>query len=529
MSRHTKERLFEVLGKVEPDFKLSESSNADESGEQEQVVTPEEEKKAAEMDKAAETPASEENIQEPVVAEQQKGINIKVTVPVYKKRLFEDHLKSLKKLAKRMGAEEPTINIGEVYTVKVKDPSDQIPPHQWYGIDVFDVEIIVDGMFKMPGNYKLVAVVDNITGGSIEIDENEPVPAEYLETLGQCDLCKQERYRGKNFIVKDGDSGEYMVLGSSCVKKYIGIDPSKYIRTLSYLRDFREVAGGFFDEDDMFAPEGGGRRGLNPNTRIVELPKVVSIIHAFMDQDGYEKRKWEQTKVGWGHYETYRTNDGQATADKAEKIINDSEEYNKFPVDQAYVREFLNWAKGLDPVEPKMVDDPYMPGSQIDKNAGFNEYRAKVQEFANEDRNLRIFETALLASAINFFENEKERAAKAEAQADSQFLGQVGEKINIPYAKLTGARSGEGQYGTWYLWEFIDENGNVLKKFGNLGGDKYKIEDGDGEELFGYYVGRDRKTYNVGDVFAFTAEVKKHEEYQGVNSTMLGRLSKLKK
>ena len=79
------------------------------------------------------------------------------------------------------------------------------------------------------------------------------------------------------------------------------------------------------------------------------------------------------------------------------------------------------------------------------------------------------------------------------------------------------------------MWEFIDENGNMLKKFGNLGGDKYKIEDGDGEELFGYYVGRDRKTYNVGDVFAFTAEVKKHEEYQGVNSTMLGRLSKLKK
>jgi len=530
-TRHTKERLLEVMGKVNPDFKLVTEINLlteniqslheaeYDSTDQEQEISPEEEQKAAQLDQIATTgEASEEDNEKPLVDQHQKGVNITVTIPTFKRKLFEKELESLKKLAKRMGAAEPVVNVSEPYLVKkaINKGSEEIPMWVNYGFDVFDVEIIVQGLFQLPGNYELAAVIDNKTGGSIEINPESPVPADKLETHGQCDLCGQERYRGKNFIVKDLDSGDYLCLGSSCVKQFIGIDPSKYIRALSWLKMFETTV----DEYDMDGDVGGGGWGdfIKPSNQIVPIDKVISLIHHFITQDGYEKREWEQEQYGrYGSWQPpVRTNKGDATADKAEKVIYDQEEFDKFPVDQSYAKEFLNFAAQLDPLPPKMVDDEEY---SYDKNAGFNEYRAKVQDLAKEGRNFRVFETAFLASAINYFENEKAREAKKQQLAGSDFLGQVGTKINIPYAKLTGARSGEGQYGTWYLWEFIDDQGNVLKKFGNLS-DKFLVDRGTGKDLYGF---------NEGDVFAFTADVKKHEEYQGIKSTMLGRLSKLKK
>lgn len=530
-SSHTN-RLYEVMGLVNPDFKHSHdirlikesihqlAEEDYEQPEEEVQISPEDEKNAAELDKRAETAvAREEDNQKPVVQENQRGVNLTVTVPTYKKRVAEKNIESLNKLARRLGIAEPKVTIGEVRTINVKDPYDDIPPYRFYAIDVYDITIETEGMFALPGNYKLVAVVDNTTGGSIEIDEDESVPKEFLQTSGQCDLCKQERYRGKNFIVKDGDSGEYMRLGSSCVKKYIGIDPSKYIRTLNYLRDFQITMGGYMDDDDLFGdPEtGGGRKGISESNRLVDINKVISIIHDFMQQDGYIKREWGETNNRWGGSERYRTNDGEATADKTEAILYDDEKFNEYPLNEKYVNDFKNFANTLEPLPPKMIDDPY-GGGQIDKNQGFNEYRQKIKDFANKE-NFRIRETALLASGINYFENEKKREEKAKELQGSEWIGEVGQKIKIPYAKLDGYRTGEGQFGTWELWSFIDENGNSLKKFGNLP-ERFKISDApEGSENMG--------GYKKGDVFAFTSDIKKHDQYQGTKQTQLGRFSKL--
>ena len=67
-----------------------------------------------------------------------------------------------------------------------------------------------------------------------------------------------------------------------------------------------------------------------------------------------------------------------------------------------------------------------------------------------------------MAAAVNFYYETIKREAKYAVQKQSVFLGNVGEKVKIPYAKLTDMKSGEGVYGIWYLWTFEDENGNIL-------------------------------------------------------------------
>jgi hypothetical protein len=529
-TRHTKERLFEVMLKVNPELKeelkfkeyidnkqlyesqIFEADNYDDT-ETEEQISPEEEKRANELDKKAETAVeSDEDIQKSVIDQDKKGVDFTVKVPTYKKRLADKNIESLRKMARKLKLPEPQVIEGAVYQKKIAIPC-EIPPCDTYLIDIYDLTVKVEGMFKLPGNNKLVAVVDNMTGGSIEIDETEPVPPEYLESSGDCDYCHQERYRGKNFIVKDEDKGKYLRLGSSCVKKYIGINPAKYIRTLDYLRDFTQEMGGL--DDDFGGNEGGGGGGhrMSPSNRVVDINRVISILHYYIENEGYTKREWEYPDRA----PRYRLNDGEASADKAEKIIDNREDFNNYPIDGQYVKEFKEFASTLDPLPPNIVTDKY-DGTEYDKNIGFNEYRAKVKQLIAHP-NFRIKDTAFLASAINYFENEKKRSAEAAERKDSQWIGNVNEKVRIPYAKLVDARSGDGQFGTWYLWSFVDDKGNILKKFGTLS-EKFVIEQAPegSEDLFGF---------SKGDVFAFTAEIKKHDEYKGTKNTQLGRLSKL--
>jgi hypothetical protein len=536
-TRHTKERLLEVMMKVDPEFKenllikeyfenpkkfetvVNEVDDVDDDTHEEQQITPEEQQKALELNKKAETAVeSDEDINKPVVDNNMKGLSFTVTVPTYKKRLADQYVESLKKLARKLRIPEPEVIEGSVYQKRHTEPC-EIPPCDQYLIDVYDLTVKTEGMFKFPGNYKLVAVVDNMTSGSIEIDKEEVVPKEFLQPSGECNLCNQERYRGKNFIVKDGNSGKYLRLGSSCVKKYIGINPAKYIRTLDYLRDFMRDMGGVADDDMWGAQGGGGRRGLDPSNRIVDINKVISTLHDVLSSEPYVKREWEYPDRG----PRYRTNDGKASADKAEKIIHNREELDKYPINTQYVAEFKEFANSLEPIPPNIVkytDDYSGEQTEYDKNAGFNEYRAKIKVFGT-DANFRIKDTAFLASAINFFENEKKRSAEAKERKDSQWIGNVDEKIKIPYAKLMDMRSGEGQFGVWYLWTFIDDKGNILKKFGTLDS-KFRIEKApEGSEEIGY------RDFRKGDVFAFTSDIKKHDEYNGMKNTQLGRFSKL--
>ncbi|MFA5366671.1 MAG: hypothetical protein WC333_02205 [Dehalococcoidia bacterium] len=538
-TRHTKERLIEVMMKVDPLYKeevrfndyiknkplfegkvLNEADNYEKTAEPEeqQQITPEEERNALELNKKAETAVeSDQDLQKGVINQDKKGVDIKVTVPTYKKSVADKYIESLKKLAKKLQLPEPVITEGAIYQRAVT-----LQNGERYALDVYDLTLLIDGMFKLPGNNKLVAVVDNMTDGSIEIDPTEPVPQEYLQSSGDCDYCHQERYRGKNFIVKDLNKNKYLRLGSSCVKKFVGIDPAKYIRTLDYLRDFENNMNGLEDDfDPNDSVHGGGSRYMSPSNRLIDIDKTISIIYDLIKRDGYEKKDWEYPERGPG--KPWRTNQGKATMDKAELIINDKEAFTNYPLNDLYVKEFKTFAGSLDPLPPNIVtskytDDPNEEPFQWDKNEGINEYRAKVKQTVTHP-NFRVKDAGFLASAINFFENEKKRQAERNERAGSVWIGVPGEKLKIPYARLTDVKSGESEWGTWYLWSFIDDKGNVLKKFGTLS-EKFKIESApeNSPELF---------AFRKGDVFAFTAEIKKHDEYQGVKNTQLGRLSKM--
>lgn len=505
----SKERLFEMMGRVNPEFKnhaenqivksITNSLNEDEpevdSGDQEQV-SQEDLQAAQNLERKAETAVpSEQDNEKSVIDSKNEKTSITVRVPSYKKGLAEKNIASLKKLAKKLGLPEPTITIGNPYKQKFDKTYDSdkpggLPQYKTFVLDVFDLTVDTSKIYRLSGGYDLVAVVDNKTGGSIETNPEHRVPTEYLNPSEQCDLCNQERYRGKCFIVTDKNN-DYKRLGSSCVKKYIGIDPSKFIKMLDFMGDFQSSMESFEETGDK--DFGGGSKIWSQGNLLTDLKKAVSVVYDLIEKEGYIKKEYDPNN--W----TIRTNYGEATYDKAEKILVEDKPY---PINDEIVQEFIDYINSLE------ID--------YNKSEGLVNFFNELKRLP--ESNVRIKDIGIIAAGLNMLFKHKDRIAKESEAKNSQWIGQIGEKIKFPHVKLVDARSGEGQYGVWYLWTFVDDKGNLLKKFGNIS-DKYKIEDAPetSEDLFGF---------KKGDIFAFTAEIKNHDTYNDVKSTMLGRLSK---
>ena len=95
--------------------------------------------------------------------------------------------------------------------------------HYWYGYTLVDIE--VDAYYKL-GDYEFVAsleYVDETKENLIKkISDDVFVPSIY-KTRNECDHCKTNRNRKYTVVLKDKDNN-YIQVGKSCVKDYIGVD-----------------------------------------------------------------------------------------------------------------------------------------------------------------------------------------------------------------------------------------------------------------------------------------------------------------
>jgi hypothetical protein len=145
-----------------------------------------------------------------------------------------------------------------------------------------------------------------------------------------------------------------------------------------------------------------------------------------------------------------------------------------------------------------------------DPNSGFGQFLQSVKDILSSGE-FRVIDCSKLIYAVHEYTESLTRAEKS-----NEYIGTVGEKLLFTDLKLLNHKSFQSQFGMGHIWSFEDSLGNKVKKFGELNS-AFRTAEGT-EQLFG--------EYNKGDMFTFIADVKNHEEYNGVKSTLLGRLSK---
>ena len=484
-----------------------------------------------------------ENNEEKVELKYTIGTKI-VEISKNKLSTFESLMKNIKRYCKGIGLPQPIVkdtgdktyfainynghndryivvqdSITSDYKVVQKqldDLSSKNPKRQYniisQDVSVFEITIIDE--VKPDNEWEILGVINHEEGIIISAP-NKQVPFNLIPTDLQgacdCDHCNTHRRRNKTIYVKNTTTNEIKRVGGSCIKYYLGYDYDKVLNIISQLNLFSTSYGNFgdsYDESDWDGYGGGHGRGM---VKIIDVDEIIKYFFWYVRNHGYISK---------------------ATAEKYNE--NNPEKSPKYSTSNN-ITQFIEYIS-----EPPRGRDGYAEWQE--ERTKYNEiistysdeYYALIQKFIDE----RYQENNFLVNSRNFFNaggvpsskvkyvvsacsmyygmkmaEDAKNAVNKEKQK-SEHVGVVGEKIALTNLTITGISGYNSDFGWVNVYRLKDEKGNLFTKFGTI------------NERF---ITKEStiKNVEVDAIVSFTAEIKKHDVYNGTNQTVLGRLSKL--
>lgn len=426
-----------------------------------------------------------------------------------KRKDVDKALDKLNKKCDRLGVSHPNVEFSNVYDHRFTDGTYEDDPFavveqrfKWYAIDVFDITITLPEEIKF-GDWQAIAYIDHFEKQHIQFDIDADYNYDFEKIIDDknCEHCNTIRNRRKSFVLKSKVDGSFKKVGSTCVKDFTGVDPTKFFKAFQHV--IRTL--GMFGEWGGF--EDGSPRWVD--YRVWEIEHIWTVAKKVLDVDSkYIKTEWKEIDIPYSYgYEKVRTNMGEATSDKVKKVLFEYDEESKYFVKPSEVNEKLvkGMRKWLDNMEVRK-ENKVRYNYDINKEEEVeveNEFDAKLKEYSERKR-VRSFEIGF----TGWFVYSYMKYVSSLNEPVSEFQGEIGKKIKIK-ATITNISEFKGYYGWTNVYKMVDSDGNIYTKFG-------KINEN--------YVNTDK--IKEGSIVKVTAEVKKHNEFRGKKETLLGRISK---
>lgn len=332
----------------------------------------------------------------------------------------------------------------------------------------FNVE--VEGHAVING-WRFLATVHHCKDGNIirSMDFNENIPTEYLYSSPYCEHCHSNRRRKDTYLVLNLETREIKQVGKTCLRDYTnGMDAEAIAAMLDSLVYLQEASShSTFSMSEAF--------------NYLPLPDFLRIVAAIVERDGYRKgdtailaRDICLYTQGLFFGSTYETN-------FIKSFISDSSFNPDSANIQLLVEDALTWARGLD-----------------DSTTYRHNLRIAIGENFVSFRN--VFLTASLIPAYyRHVKEENRKAALAKKQAESVFVGSIGQRISFSVSRFACVYSVPTAYGVLYIYQFNDAAGNV-------------------------FIWKTSKSLcdNI-NISTVTGTVKEHSTYKGVKQTVLSR------
>ena len=378
-------------------------------------------------------------------------------------------LKKFQKKAKKLSLPIPSLEVVEYFT-----NSEYKYPRDAFGFKVLipmvRVKLTRPEILKI-GEYTLVATIDHDeTANVVRMNPNieMKLSESWWSAKSLCSHCNVNRRRNVTHLVtKDGEN--LRQIGSTCVRDFLGLDPTKAIASMYLCFDIMSA----LDEEFIGS---GGYAPLNPSTEEF-LARISSVVRA--DNDMYITRKRAEQ-------------DGcMSTVD----IANDpnlGRERSALPTwggmqksDFDNAREAIEWATDLD------------GESEFERNLKAIALRGFV-EFKQEGIAGYIFE----GHRRHIRKLAEDKIEKANAK-NYRHIGTVGKREEFAVV-IKRKNVTFNNWGACHIYTFaMNGCGSELTWFGS-------------NELTGY---------EIGDVLTIRATVKKHDEYKGKPQTVVTRVS----
>lgn len=308
-------------------------------------------------------------------------------------------------------------------------------------------------------------------------------------TPGECDHCGQHRSRKATYVVVNETTGERRQVGSTCIKDFLGWDGN-----VVWIDPMKEVS----EDWDSNGPE------------FYSVETVIAYA-------------WAATKV-FGWVPAGREN---STADRVRVLT------GVYRIPQGQEREYRQVQEFAAQAQEHAAEIvKWVASDDFSGNSGYVENLKVVcaAEFV-ESKHFGLLASAP-ATWSRHHENRVQRETVRQQVSQSEYVGQEGDKIEFT-ATISSVRYVAGDYGTTTLYTFVTPEGNSIKWFCSgkeLKGPEVVCEEAGWHPEYGHLAVGDifRPDAKVGDVVALKATVKRHEEYQGVKSTLVTRAKEVK-
>jgi hypothetical protein len=360
----------------------------------------------------------------------------------------------------------------------------------WVERSFVEIKVVGGEAPRLPGGWEFAAVLEPLGESCIvnftpilERDEDwraaQAVAGRerFSEKGMYCDHCKAFRRRKEIFLLVN-EEGETVWVGRQCLRDFLGhTSPENLVARFQWFRQLQDYLGGGYPRPVPMYPTRG----------VLECTVCAIAID------------------GWRSRGKARDEGGAATADNVQfAFVGDSKEAREYRATlhdyyaeneshiQARVEKALTWIREMDQDEANKSD--YISNL---KTACCAE-EIKLKHFGLVCSLLVAYDKHIETEADRQ-RREREREDRAKATADSQHLGEKGERLELE-AEVVMMRDVDSFYGPSVLFKFVAD-GNVLTWF--CSGRTPDVE--------------------VGDKVQVRGTVKKHDEYKGTKNTQLTR------
>lgn len=338
------------------------------------------------------------------------------------------------------------------------------------------VLVEAEGKAEVNG-WKFIASVEHTEKGNIinKAVSDVEVPARYYDCAPICEHCNTNRWRKDTFIVMNEETGEFKMVGKSCLKDFTKGMSAEAVA--QYTSAFEEIIEGE-------APSEGWYR-----TRYYDVHEYLCYVAETIRHFGYTKADPDggyvrTTRMRADDYYCYDRNwiYGPGAEDIKAEI---RDEMEKVGFDHNSDRAKADVDAALAWLDAQTDNNNYMHNLKVacalDYDGGKN-LGILASLFPTYNRNLEI---------------EAERRKRAESEKISDWVGAVGDKVTVDVDNVACITSWETMYGTTYVWKITGKDGNI----------------------FTWKSSR----YLCSDVKVLKGTVKEHKEFRGVKQTELTR------
>lgn len=338
----------------------------------------------------------------------------------------------------------------------------------------------VEGQVKHEG-WEFAATIDHHETGNVlrAYKTDISIPEKYWSCGPTCEHCNKIRSRKDTYLIYNAEKNEFKQVGRNCMKEYTnGLDAEQ---VAFFLQFFQEMESGY------------GYSGAHYESYI-ELDEVLRYAFEAVKHFGYEKA-----------YDNFGDPNEHSTKRRVRDYMN---VHRSGYYSQKEVRRIEDEMSlvGFNPSSEYAVESSKAAVEWITSQDDKNEYMHNLKVICSSPyMKAKDFGIAVsLPAAYNRYLKQEEYKAKEAARAaqgatDSEYQGEIGQRITFTLKDAELVTTIDSYYGTSWLYKLVDENDNVYVWYSSNPVDEDK------------------------EYTTCTGTVKQHSEYNGVKQTVINR------